>query len=87
MSNMTVNTILKRLHRQHSFESKNSATCVGCGCTDNNACVNEFREACYWLKVNRQTGLGICSFCPEFLSHPLNDVGNSGNPLKTGGEV
>lgn len=49
------------------------AVCVGCGCTDNNACVNEFREPCRWLKVNRQTGLGVCSSCPSFLSHPLTD--------------
>lgn len=49
------------------------ATCVGCGCTDNNACMDEFYETCHWLKVNRQTGLGVCSFCPEFLSHPLTD--------------
>ncbi|EGN4906545.1 hypothetical protein IHZ02_001253 [Salmonella enterica] len=69
MSNMTVNTILKRLHR----ESKNSATCVGCGCTDNNACVNEYHDTCYWLKVNRQSGLGVCSFCPEFLSHDITE--------------
>ncbi|EIR3570738.1 ParA family protein [Salmonella enterica] len=49
------------------------AVCVGCGCTDNNACVNEFREPCHWLKVNRQTGLGVCSSCESFLSHPLTD--------------
>lgn len=71
MSNMTVNAILKRLNRQHSFDNKNSATCVGCGCIDNNACVNEYHDTCYWLKVNRQSGLGVCSFCTEFLSHPL----------------
>ncbi|EBW2193940.1 hypothetical protein KZK20_002360 [Salmonella enterica] len=71
MSNMTVSAILKRLNRQQSFDNKNSATCVGCGCTDNNACVNEYHDTCYWLKVNRQSGLGVCSFCIEFLSHPL----------------
>ncbi|EIC4423041.1 hypothetical protein LAB87_004935, partial [Salmonella enterica subsp. enterica serovar Cerro] len=49
------------------------AVCVGCGCTDNNACVNEFREPCHWLKVNRQTGLGVCSSCESFLGHPLTD--------------
>ncbi|EAA8752617.1 hypothetical protein E0I83_02040 [Salmonella enterica subsp. enterica serovar Stanley] len=64
---------MKRLNRQHSFDNKNSATCVGCGCTDNNACVNEYHDTCYWLKVNRQSGLGVCSFCTEFLSHPLTD--------------
>ncbi|EAM3008143.1 ParA family protein [Salmonella enterica] len=49
------------------------AVCVGCGCTDNNACVNEFREPCHWLKVNHETGLGVCSSCPSFLNHPLTD--------------
>ncbi|HHR3735875.1 TPA: hypothetical protein ACS5XR_005391, partial [Salmonella enterica] len=49
------------------------AVCVGCGCTDNNACVNEFREPCHWLKVNYETGRGVCSSCESFLSHPLND--------------
>ncbi|EIT6418004.1 ParA family protein [Salmonella enterica] len=49
------------------------AVCVGCGCTDNNACVNEFREPCHWLKINRQTGLGVCSSCESFLGHPLTD--------------
>jgi len=47
------------------------ATCVGCGCTDSNACMDEFHETCYWLKVNRTTGSGVCSFCSDFLRHPL----------------
>lgn len=62
MSNMAINAILTQLLEP--------AICVGCGCTDNNACVNEYRETCYWLKVNRETGMGVCSCCPEFLSHP-----------------
>ncbi|EDT1338936.1 ParA family protein [Salmonella enterica subsp. enterica serovar Enteritidis] len=49
------------------------AVCVGCGCTDNNACVNEFCEPCHWLKVNHETGLGVCSSCLSFQSHPLTD--------------
>ncbi|ASG86794.1 hypothetical protein [Salmonella enterica] len=55
------------------FNVGGEATCVGCGCSDNDACVNEFRDTCDWLKVNRQTGMGVCSFCPEFLNHPLTD--------------
>lgn len=47
-----------------------SASCVGCGCTDENACIDELGYACHWLKVNRDTGLGVCTCCPEFLSHP-----------------
>ncbi len=49
------------------------AVCVGCGCSDNNACVNEFREPCHWLKVNYETGQGVCSSCEFFLNHPLTD--------------
>ncbi|EBY8645171.1 ParA family protein [Salmonella enterica subsp. enterica] len=49
------------------------AVCVGCGCSDNNACVNEFREPCHWLKVNYETGRGVCSSCEFFLNHPLTD--------------
>ncbi|EIW8458068.1 hypothetical protein MIL71_004194 [Salmonella enterica subsp. enterica serovar Reading] len=78
MSNMTVSAILKRLYQQPSFDGKKSATCVGCGCSDNDACVNEYRDTCHWLKVNRQTGLGVCSFCPEFLSHLLADDAECG---------
>ncbi|ECD4708727.1 hypothetical protein E1C95_19575 [Salmonella enterica subsp. enterica serovar Bonariensis] len=73
MSTNKVSAILKLRSQQLVSESDNPAICVGCGCSDNNACVNEFREVCYWLKVNRQTGLGVCSFCPKFLRHPLND--------------
>lgn len=49
------------------------AVCVGCGRTDNNVCVNEFSESSHWLNVNHDTGLGVCSSCPSFLSHPLTD--------------
>lgn len=74
MSKMTIDAILAQLPEQQSYDDKpvsaEPATCVGCGCTDSNACVNEYRETCYWLKVNRITGMGVCSCCPEFLSHP-----------------
>ncbi len=52
------------------------ATCVGCGCTDHNACVDENRTPCSWLKVNRETGLGVCSSCPTFLNHSLTADGD-----------
>lgn len=74
MGNMTVNAILAQLTEQQPYGDNPAgaepATCVGCGCTDGHACVNEYRETCYWLKVNRETGMGVCSCCPEFLSHP-----------------
>lgn len=56
-----------------SVAVEQEATCVGCGCTDSHACVDENRNVCYWLKVNRETGLGVCSSCDFFLNHPLTD--------------
>ncbi len=52
--------------------------CVGCGCTDGHACVDEYRTPCHWLKVNRKTGLGVCSSCPTFIGHPLTTEGKGG---------
>ncbi|MBN5215762.1 hypothetical protein [Serratia ureilytica] len=54
------------------------ATCVGCGCTDGHACLDEHHTPCHWLKVNRKTGLGVCSSCPTFISHPLTTEGKGG---------
>jgi hypothetical protein len=39
----------------------NTAVCIGCGCTDTNACDG----GCSWLRVDRAAGLGVCSECPE----------------------
>lgn len=45
--------------------------CIGCGCTDHNACVVD-GEACHWLAVDPVMGIGVCSCCagslPEFRS-------------------
>jgi hypothetical protein len=37
------------------------ATCVECGCDDNCAC----DLGCYWLRVDRDAGKGVCSSCPS----------------------
>ena len=55
------------------IQQESLATCIGCGCTDNNACMGE-NGACHWLKVNRETGFGICSACPEFFTEDINLV-------------
>ncbi|MEX3174094.1 hypothetical protein AB4M04_18660 [Serratia quinivorans] len=47
------------------------ATCVGCSCTDGHACLDENSKPCSWFKVNRETGMGVCSSCPTFLECPL----------------
>jgi hypothetical protein len=41
----------------------NLATCIGCGCDDSHACYG----GCYWLRLDREEGLGVCSECPEHL--------------------
>ncbi len=35
------------------------AACIGCGCDDNRACDG----GCYWLRVDRAEGKGVCSEC------------------------
>lgn len=42
------------------------ATCVGCGCGDDNACMTE-RGPCHWLAVDRRDATGVCSQCPTHL--------------------
>jgi hypothetical protein len=37
------------------------ATCIGCGCDDNHVC----GEGCYWLRLDRADGKGVCSECVE----------------------
>ena len=41
------------------------ATCVECACDDLHGCA----EGCSWLRLDRKTGLGLCSAC----SHRLAD--------------
>ena len=44
------------------------ATCIGCGCHDYQACYDEETEAgCHWLRIDRHTGLGVCSCCKELI--------------------
>ena len=39
------------------------ASCIGCGCDDNNACLAFGEEPCHWIAVNRARGVGVCSEC------------------------
>ncbi|MGD1455275.1 hypothetical protein [Vibrio harveyi] len=43
------------------------AFCIGCGCSDSKACF-ENNQACYWLKLDREKQIGVCSNCKSFLS-------------------
>jgi hypothetical protein len=41
------------------------ATCIGCACDDDHACVGEgLDSACSWVRLDRDAGLGVCSACP-----------------------
>lgn len=45
-----------------------SATCIGCGCTDNHACQDhETGEPCSWLEVDYSEKRGVCSSCSDQL--------------------
>ncbi|TCW78691.1 hypothetical protein C5O80_30755 [Burkholderia sp. SRS-46] len=45
------------------------ALCIGCGCDDFHACWDDARESpCFWKRVDRGAGLGVCSACPECVS-------------------
>lgn len=48
------------------------AVCIGCGCDTMHACVDQDGNACYWLKVDYEIGLGVCSECPQYLDSPLD---------------
>jgi hypothetical protein len=56
----TMTSDLKGLHKKN----EPVVQCIGCGCTDYQACINEISgEACFWLRVDRQKGDGVCSEC------------------------
>ncbi|MDY7806119.1 hypothetical protein [Burkholderia stagnalis] len=45
------------------------ALCIGCGCDDFHACWDDAHESpCFWKRVDRRAGLGVCSACPECVS-------------------
>ncbi len=48
--------------------SSNIANCIGCGCTDQHACINaKTHQPCSWLAVDRVAKLGVCSECASHL--------------------
>lgn len=51
--------------------------CVGCGCTDNTACVDERGEACAWVEDFILDGerVDICSECVRFGLEVLAETG------------
>lgn len=44
------------------------ASCIGCHCDDNAACVHpDTEKPCHWLRVDRELGKGVCSMCPGYV--------------------
>jgi hypothetical protein len=41
-----------------------TATCIGCGCTDQRACIG----GCHWLRVDYAKGRGVCSTCAHLVA-------------------
>ena len=54
------------------------AKCIGCGCTDNHACLG----SCYWLVVDYKIGRGVCSNCPGLVDFFQERVLNNGKNSK-----
>ncbi len=54
------------------------AVCIGCGCTDNRACIDQtFGTPCSWLKVDRKLLIGVCSHCEHKLEEFERRVRNA----------
>lgn len=44
------------------------ATCIGCGCDDNNACIEETTNSpCYWMRLETAVKKGVCSNCKDHM--------------------
>lgn len=44
------------------------AACLGCGCTDSNACISGDFFPCHWIRVSYARRIGVCSECPEAIA-------------------
>lgn len=49
--------------RARKIRIERVTTCIGCGCTDIQACDNGLGDPCYWVSVNAKRQLGVCSEC------------------------
>jgi len=55
--------------------------CIGCGCTDSRACIEpDSGNACSWLRVDRQSGSGVCSCCKQYVDRWDEGIRTSGKP-------
>ena len=55
----------KMISKEHidALMSRGEYVCLGCGCSDNCACVG----GCSWIDIDIQSGFGICSECEELM--------------------
>ncbi len=51
--------------RLKTHDCRQEATCIGCGCSDGHACIHSVTGPCWWIKVDREHGIGVCSECEE----------------------
>lgn len=47
--------------------------CNGCGCTDEDPCIDLAGQPCRWTVVNEEVGAGLCSVCA---ARPLQELIN-----------
>lgn len=50
------------------FSPQTEAVCIGCGCKDSHACASETTGACFWIKVDRELRIGVCSECADHVA-------------------
>jgi hypothetical protein len=53
--------------------------CIGCGCNDDYGC----DVGCSWIRLDRETGLGVCSEC----EHRASDWDNGKRGLSQEAEI
>jgi len=43
--------------------------CILCGCTEDNACLDENKVPCHWMIKDESNKAGLCSACWSYLVH------------------
>ena len=65
-------TPLNKGPRETRRKGEEMTTCIGCGCDDHHACVDERQgRGCSWLCIDLAGGTGVCSACLD-LAHRWN---------------
>jgi len=57
--------IVAEIEKIDRHVESNPPVCIGCGCDDMHACVDDVTEQpCHWLAVDPIIARGVCSACP-----------------------